>query len=233
MMGQDLEPARSVRARGVTGQLFGAPDPEPVRCDQIAPGAFVLRGLALEDEANMMAAIQTVAERAPFRHMITPGGFRMSVAMTNCGAFGWVTDRHGYRYDDHDPESDLPWPEMPQAFLDLAARAARKAGYPGFVPDACLINRYRSGSRLSLHQDRDERDFDAPIVSASFGLPAIFLFGGDQRSAKAGRHKLFHGDVAVWGGPSRMAFHGIGPLRDGDHPLTGPFRFNLTLRKAS
>jgi alkylated DNA repair protein (DNA oxidative demethylase) len=231
-MSEGRETPRAGRAPGDTGELFDPPHWEPGRREQIASGAFLLRGLGLDDETNLVTAVESVAERAPFRHMITPGGFRMSVAMTNCGRFGWVTDRRGYRYDDRDPETEKPWPDMPQAFLDLAARAVHQAGYGKFVPDACLINRYQPGSRLSLHQDRDERDFEAPIVSASLGLPATFLFGGDQRSAKAGRHKLLHGDVAVWGGASRLAFHGIAPLRDGDHPLTGPFRFNLTLRKA-
>jgi alkylated DNA repair protein (DNA oxidative demethylase) len=232
-MGYEPESARSARARRHTGRLFESPEQEGPQREDIAPGAFLFRDLALKDETDLMSAIDSVAARAPFRHMITPGGFRMSVAMTNCGAFGWVTDRRGYRYDDRDPETDAPWPDMPRPFLDLAKRAAQQAGYADFVPDACLINRYEPGSRLSLHQDRDERDFEAPVVSVSLGLPAIFLFGGDQRTAKAGRHKLFHGDVAVWGGPSRLAFHGIAALRAGDHRLTGPFRLNLTLRKAS
>ena len=179
-----------------------------------------------------MNAIDVVAARAPFRNMVTPGGHRMSVAMTNCGDFGWVSDRRGYRYEGADPESGRPWPAMPSCFLDLAARAARAAGYDDFVPDACLVNNYEPGTRLTLHQDRNERDFKAPIVSVSLGLPATFLFGGDERSDRPRRVKLLHGDVAVWGGPSRLAFHGIAPLREGAHPVTGRRRINLTLRKA-
>jgi len=163
---------------------------------------------------------------------VTPGGHRMSVAMTNCGESGWVSDRRGYRYDRVDPDSGLPWPAMPETFLGLAARAASAAGYRHFVPDACLINGYEPGTRLTLHQDRNERDFKAPIVSVSLGLPATFLFGGDQRSDRPRRVKLFHGDVVVWGGVSRLAFHGIAPLTDGEHPVTGRRRINLTLRKA-
>jgi alkylated DNA repair protein (DNA oxidative demethylase) len=156
----------------------------------------------------------------------------MSVAMTNCGRAGWVTDRSGYRYDPLDPVTQRPWPPMPAGFLELAARAASAAGFPGFVPDSCLINRYEPGTRLSLHQDRNERDFGAPIVSVSLGLPAVFLFGGSRRADRARRVRLESGDVVVWGGPARLAFHGVAPLADGDDPLTGNCRINLTLRKA-
>jgi DNA oxidative demethylase len=156
----------------------------------------------------------------------------MSVAMTNCGPLGWVSDRRGYRYDAIDPDSGQRWPEMPTVFLDLAARAAAEAGYADFAPDACLINRYEPGARLTLHQDRDEREVKEPIVSVSLGLPATFLFGGNERSDRTRRSRLFHGDVAVWGGPSRMAFHGIAPLADGEHPRLGRQRINLTFRRA-
>ncbi len=164
--------------------------------------------------------------------MVTPGGHSMSVAMTNCGSAGWVTDRSGYRYDGVDPESRAPWPAMPASFRELAARAAAEAGFGGFVPDACLINRYQPGARMSLHQDKDEDDFSAPIVSVSLGLPAIFLFGGLQRTDKPRRFRLEHGDIVVWGGPSRLSFHGIAPLADGEHALLGRQRINLTFRKA-
>ena len=156
----------------------------------------------------------------------------MSVAMTNCGDYGWVTDRSGYRYDRHDPDSGRPWPALPAVFLDLAERAAAAGGYPGFVPDACLINQYEPGSRLSLHQDRNEKDFGAPIVSVSLGLPATFLFGGDERTDRTRKVRVLHGDVAVWGGPSRLAFHGVAPLKDGEHEKLGRRRINLTLRRA-
>jgi alkylated DNA repair protein (DNA oxidative demethylase) len=198
----------------------------------LAEGAMVLGGFALTLEDPVVAALGEVVEQAPFRNMLTPGGRRMSVAMTNCGIVGWVSDRAGYRYDPHDPVSDRPWPPMPDAFATLARQAAARAGFAGFAPDACLVNRYEPGARLSLHQDRDEKDFEAPIVSVSLGLPAIFLFGGLQRSDTPRRVALTHGDVVVWGGPSRLRYHGVLPLEDGEHPRLGRFRINLTFRKA-
>lgn len=198
----------------------------------MAEGAVLLRGFARPVEADLIAAIGEIVAQAPFRHMETPGGHRMSVAMTNCGHAGWVTDRSGYRYDGVDPESRKAWPAMPASFRALAARAAAAAGFDGFSPDACLINRYQPGARMSLHQDRDEDDFSAPIVSVSLGLPAIFLFGGLQRSDKPRRFRLEHGDTVVWGGPSRLFFHGVAPLAAGEHAVLGRQRINLTFRKA-
>jgi alkylated DNA repair protein (DNA oxidative demethylase) len=198
----------------------------------LADGSVLLGGFARSVEALLLEAIETVVAKAPFRHMLTPGGYRMSVAMTNCGAAGWVTDRRGYRYDPTDPDSGEPWPAMPLVFADLAARAAVEAGFDGFVPDSCLINRYEPGARLSLHQDRNECDFDAPIVSASLGLPAVFLFGGQKRSDRPRRVTLAHGDVVVWGGPARMTFHGVMPLADGEHAVIGRRRINVTFRRA-
>jgi alkylated DNA repair protein (DNA oxidative demethylase) len=195
-------------------------------------GAALLRGFALTDADALMAALREIVAAAPARHMVTPGGFSMSVAMTNCGGVGWVTDRSGYRYDRLDPETGRPWPALPVLFLDLADRAAAAAGFPGFVPDSCLINRYEPGTRLSLHQDRNERDFGAPIVSVSLGLPAVFLFGGARRADRPRRIRLESGDVVVWGGPARLAFHGVAALADGHDPVTGRCRINLTLRKA-
>jgi DNA oxidative demethylase len=200
--------------------------------EMLEPGVAVLRGLALTREAEVVSALTSVGERAPFRHMVTPGGFRMSVAMTNCGLLGWVTDRKGYRYASVDPESGKDWPAMPEAFRKLAMEAAEIAGFSGFAPDACLINRYEPGAKMSLHQDKDERDFTQPIVSVSLGLPAVFLFGGDQRSDKSQRIAVEHGDVVVWGGPARLRYHGIAPLKPGWHPLLGAYRFNLTFRVA-
>ena len=197
----------------------------------MAEGAVLLRGFAGAVETGLIAALRATVEQAPFRHMMTPGGHQMSVAMTNCGSFGWVTERTGYRYDSHDPEAGRPWPPMPPSFRELAMRAAARAGFAGFAPDACLINRYQPGARMSLHQDKDELDLDAPIVSVSLGLPAIFLFGGLQRGDKPRRFRLQHGDVAVWGGPTRLAFHGVAPLADGEHALMGRQRINLTFRK--
>ena len=197
----------------------------------MAEGAVLLRGFASAVEGDLIAALRAIVVQSPFRHMMTPGGHQMSVAMTNCGSFGWVTDRTGYRYDANDPEAGKPWPAMPPAFRELARRAASHAGFAGFSPDACLINRYQPGARMSLHQDKDELDLAAPIVSVSLGLPAIFLFGGLKRSDRPNRFRLQHGDIAVWGGPARLAFHGVAPLADGEHALLGRQRINLTFRK--
>jgi DNA oxidative demethylase len=200
--------------------------------EPLAEGAVLLRGYAAAQVKALIEAVEKIAAVAPFRHMITPGGQKMSVAMTNCGRAGWVSDRKGYRYDPIDPSSGDPWPRMPAIFLRLAKNAAAAAGFAEFEPDACLINRYEPGTRLSLHQDKDEHDFGAPIVSVSLGLPAVFLFGGLSRSDRPRRLRVESGDVAVWGGPARLTFHGIAPLADGEHPLTGRARINLTFRKA-
>jgi alkylated DNA repair protein (DNA oxidative demethylase) len=198
----------------------------------MAEGAVLLRGFARPRESELIASLREIEAQAPFRHMQTPGGHAMSVAMTNCGGFGWVTDRSGYDYVPNDPLSGQPWPAMPAVFHDLATQAAERAGFPGFSPDACLINRYEPGARMSLHQDRDEQDFENPIVSVSLGLSAIFLFGGLKRSDKPARYRLEHGDIVVWGGPSRLFFHGVAPLADGEHGLLGRQRINLTFRRA-
>jgi alkylated DNA repair protein (DNA oxidative demethylase) len=203
---------------------------EPI--ERLAEGAMILRGFAIDDAARLMAAIQAIQKAAPFRHMVTPGGGRMSAAMTNCGSRGWVTDRKGYRYTAEDPETGKPWPALPPLFLDLARRAAEAADFPGFVPDGCLINRYEPGARMGLHQDKDEQDRTAPIISVSLGLPVVFLWGGLARRDRPVKIALASGDVAVWGGPSRFVYHGVAPLEDGEHPLTGRYRYNLTLRKA-
>ncbi len=200
--------------------------------EELGAGAVVLRGFALEEESRIFKALQGIVAEAPFRNMITPGGFQMSVAMTNCGAYGWVTDRTGYRYDKADPESGKPWPGMPYEFLALAQRAAASAGFAGFEPDACLINRYDPGARLTLHQDKNECNFMHPIVSVSLGIPAVFLFGGPRRKDKPMRVQLAHGDVVVWGGPARLYYHGVMPIKEGRHPLTDRHRINLTFRKA-
>ena len=196
----------------------------------IAPGAVLLRGFACDQAEALIHAARQVIAAAPLRRFITPGGRPMSVAMSNCGALGWVSDCSGYRYSPWDPLSDRLWPRMPDCFADLAMRAADAAGFTGFIPDACLINRYEAGARLSLHQDKDESDLSAPIVSVSLGLPAVFLFGTLRRADRPARYRLAHADVAVWGGPARLAYHGIAPLADGDHPLLGRQRINLTFR---
>ncbi len=203
-----------------------------VTSESLGAGAVLLRNFARSNEPALLASLKAVTAEAPFRHMVTPGGFRMSVGMTSCGALGWVTDRKGYRYDALDPESGRPWPPMPESFLHLATTAAEEAGFPRFVPDACLVNRYEPGAKLSLHQDKDERDFNQPIVSVSLGLPAVFLFGGENRTDKTARIHLTHGDVVVWGGPARLRYHGILPLKAGEHALLGECRVNLTFRKA-
>ena len=216
----------------MTADLFeSVADVRPSR-EAMAEGAILLRGFARQAEAGLLAALREIEAAAPFRRMFTPGGHQMSVAMTNCGEAGWVTDRRGYRYDGDDPESGKAWPAMPAAFRELAESATCEAGFADFAPDACLINRYEPGAKMSLHQDRDEKDFSAPIVSVSLGLPAIFLFGGMKRGDKPQRYRLEHGDVVVWGGPSRLFFHGVSPLGDGEHPLLGRRRINLTFRKA-
>ena len=215
----------------LTADLFESVSDTPSR-EAIADGAVLLRGFARPVEAELIAALREITAQAPFRRMFTPGGHQMSVAMTNCGRAGWVTDRSGYRYDPLDPESGQAWPAMPPALSRLAAEAAGEVGFKDFVPDVCLINRYEPGARMSLHQDRDELDFAAPIVSVSLGLPAIFLFGGSKRSDRTRRFRLQHGDVVVWGGASRLFFHGVAPLADGEHAVLGRQRINLTFRKA-
>ena len=198
----------------------------------LAEGVVLLRGFARAAAAMFEQAVAEVLALAPLRHMRTPGGRRMSVAMSNCGMLGWVSDERGYRYSPTDPEQGRPWPPMPHALHGLAREAAARAGFPGFDPDACLINRYEPGARMSLHQDRDERDLSQPIVSASFGLPATFLLGGATRAERASRLVLEQGDVLVFGGPARLRFHGVLPLAAGRHARLGAARVNLTFRRA-
>lgn len=214
-----------------TGDLFAETPPvQPV--ETLAEGAVILRGFARAQQRPLLHTIEQVALRAPFRNLLTPGGRRMAVAMTNCGALGWTSDRSGYRYCESDPLTQSPWLPMPAEFRILALSAAEQAGYANFQPDACLVNRYAIGTRLSLHVDQDERDASAPIVSVSLGAPATFLWGGLQRGDRTRRFLLESGDVVVWGGPARFTYHGVAPLAAGDHPLTGNLRFNLTFRKA-
>lgn len=215
----------------MTDDLFG----DPVRRDHetLGPGAVLLRGFALAEAEAVLAAVNAITTAAPLRHLITPGGFRMSVAITNCGSLGWISDRRGYRYSSLDPETGRPWPAMPDALLALAQSAAAEAGYAHFTPDACLINRYVPSARMTLHQDRNEKDFSQPIVSVSLGLPAVFQLGGMQRSDKTLRVPLEHGDVLIWGGASRLRFHGVLPLKAGWHDVLGEQRINLTFRCAN
>jgi DNA oxidative demethylase len=206
--------------------------PRTGESEPIGRRAFKLHGFALPYADELLTAIRLVEQRAPFRHLVTPGGFTMSVAMTNCGRLGWTSDRQGYRYSENDPDTGLAWPAMPPSFAGLARDAAAAAGFADFKPDACLVNRYGPGARLTLHQDKDELDLDAPIVSVSLGMNATFLFGGLKRADRAARIPLVHGDVAVWGGEDRLRFHGVLPLKEDPHPLLGPHRINLTFRKA-
>jgi alkylated DNA repair protein (DNA oxidative demethylase) len=213
-------------------ELFDPPAaPAPGR-EQLEPGAFVLRAFAVEEAPALLEAIGHVTQAAPLRQLTTARGWRMSVAMTNCGDVGWLSDHSGYRYDAIDPETNRPWPAIPDVFMHLAGRAASAAAFEGFAPDACLVNRYAPGARLTLHQDRDEQDFAAPIVSVSLGVPATFLWGGAARAVRPRRVRLDHADVVVWGGPARLNFHGIDTLREAHHALTGSARFNLTFRRA-
>ena len=220
------------KTQSATLPLFENAGQSAPRGEELARGALILRGFALPEERALLEALQAVTDAAPFRNMLTPGGYRMSVAMTNCGSLVWITDRRGYRYDHLDPESGKPWPAMPFAFSKLAASAAAEAGYADFHPDCCLLNRYQPGAKLSLHQDKDERDFSQPIVSVSQGIPAVFLFGGLERSDSTHRVAVTHGDVIVWGGPARLRFHGVMPLKEAEHALLGRQRINLTFRKA-
>jgi alkylated DNA repair protein (DNA oxidative demethylase) len=212
--------------------LFDDLPPRPdAAVTQFAPGAVWLHGLAFDEAATLLQAVESVLIQAPLRHMQTPGGYTMSVSTSSCGHLGWVSDPDGYRYAAHAPHTGQAWPAMPACLLALAQRAAAQAGYANFAPEACLINQYVPGAKLSLHQDKDEQDLSAPIVSLSLGLPAVFLFGTPSRKDRPQRHRLVHGDVVVWGGPSRLAFHGVAPLAEGEHALLGQRRINLTFRR--
>jgi alkylated DNA repair protein (DNA oxidative demethylase) len=208
--------------------LFTELETEPTY-EEIAPGAALMRGLALADDRELFEAVERVIFSAPLRQMMTAGGQRMSIMGTDCGAVRWIADK----YVGHDPLRPRRWPPMPPILNAFAIRCATRAGFPDFRPDACHVNRYQAGNRLGLHQDRNECDLTQPIVSVSFGLECVFLFGGLERGDPARHILLEHGDVIVWGGPSRMRFHGVQPLKPGSHPLTGPYRINLTFRKVA
>jgi DNA oxidative demethylase len=223
---------RRERSVPATLDLFADDTPQAPCIEHIGPRSLVLRGFALSRVEQLLPALQRVLSEASFRHMVTPGGFTMSVALSNCGSLGWVTDCSGYRYTSTDPDSGNPWPDLPDVFMQLAQAAASKAGFAGFVPDACLINRYAPGAKMSLHQDKNELDYEWPVVSVSLGIPATFLFGGMARSDKTQRVLLFHGDVVVWGGEDRLRYHSVLPLKHAEHPLLGEQRINFTFRKA-
>ena len=216
--------------------LFEDPPPEADALRvALAPGAVLMRGFALDGDVELLQAVESVLAQAPPRHWQTPGGGTMSVATTRCGPVGWVPDESdgdgGGHYVAQHPRTGQPWPAMPACLMDFALCAANEAGYPQFVPDSCLINHYVPGAKLGLHQDKYEIDLHAPIVSLSLGLPAVFLFGGFARSDRTQRYRLVHGDVVVWGGPSRLRFHGVLPVADGTHALVGRRRLNVTFRK--
>lgn len=218
---------------GPTADLFAdAALQQPAGREQIGEQSYVLRGYALPWIERLLPELRKILAQSPFRKMVTPGGFTMSAALSSCGDLGWSTDARGYRYTPLDPLSQQPWPAMPDALRLLAVQAAGDAGFADFAPDACLINRYVPGAKMSLHQDKNERRYSEPVVSISLGLPAIFLFGGHERSDKAQKVSLFHGDVVVWGGVDRLRFHGVMPIKEGVHPIMGPQRINLTLRTA-
>lgn len=216
----------------VTSDLFATAPAMPPARERLADGAVLLRAWAGGHDEEYRLAVNSIVATAPFRHMTTPGGFVMSVAMSNCGAAGWITDRTGYRYSAIDPLTATPWPAMPALLRTLAVEAAAAAGFSGFEPDACLLNRYAAGARMTAHQDRNERDLDAPIVSVSLGLPAVFLFGGATRKAEYLRVAVGHGDIVVWGGAARLNYHGVARLKPAQHPFAGEHRINLTFRKA-
>jgi alkylated DNA repair protein (DNA oxidative demethylase) len=215
-----------------TLDLFADDTPQPPGPEQIGPQSYVFRGFALPLAERLMLALEAVLSQAPFRNMVTPGGYTMSVALSSCGQYGWTTDRGGYQYTPIDPQTGEPWPDMPAVFLELARSAANAAGFADFVPDACLINRYIPGAKMSLHQDKDENDYQWPVVSVSLGIPAMFLFGGHARSDSTQKVPLFHGDVVVWGAEDRLRYHGVMPIRQADHPRLGEQRINFTFRKA-
>ncbi len=219
--------------QGPTGDLFteDALQQRPGR-EQIGQESYVLRGYALPWIDRVLPQLRGVLAQSPFRQMVTPGGFPLSAALSSCGELGWTTDSAGYRYSPLDPRSQQPWPAMPDTLRQLAVLAATEAGFCDFSPDACLINRYVPRAKMSLHQDKNERSYSAPVVSVSLGLPAIFLFGGHARSDKPQRISLFHGDVVVWGGVDRLRFHGVMPIKEGVHSIMGPQRINLTFRTA-
>jgi alkylated DNA repair protein (DNA oxidative demethylase) len=199
---------------------------------ELGEGAVHLPNFAKPLEAALLAQIEMLTQEAPFRRMSTRGGHVMSVALTNCGPLGWVSDQSGYRYSEHDPLTAKPWPLMPRIFAELAQRAALAAGFRRFEPDACLVNCYEPGSKMSLHQDRDELDKRQPIVSVSLGVSAQFLWGGSERNSPTRTITLSSGDVVIFGGASRLNFHGIKRLAVQSHPLTAERRYNLTFRRA-
>lgn len=223
---------RRMGSEPATLDMFADDAAQTPRTEQIGPRSFVLRGFALPSMELLLPALEQVLAQSPFRHMTTPGGFTMSVALSNCGSVGWVTDRAGYRYTHIDPQTGVPWPALPDPLLALAQTAAAASGFPGFMPDACLINRYVPGSKMSLHQDKNETGYEWPVVSVSLGIPATFLFGGLERSDKTQRVSLFHGDVVVWGDEDRLRYHGVLPLKHAEHPVLGEQRINFTFRKA-
>jgi alkylated DNA repair protein (DNA oxidative demethylase) len=199
---------------------------------QVAENVYWLKAYALSSEKSLLADFESVIFQAPLRHMMTKMGSAMSAAMTNCGALGWVSDRRGYRYDANDPATNKSWPLMPASFRQLATLAAAEAGFDDFLPDACLINQYQVGASMGLHQDKNELEFNQPIVSVSLGIPAIFQFGGLARTDKTIKIPLKHGDIVVWGGDARLKFHGIATIKSNKHPIFGAYRYNLTFRKA-
>jgi len=218
-----------MREIGVSGELFGA-DTGALEPEWVMEGVCLLRSFA--DPLRLAPLIESVLSISPLRQMVTSRGFKMSVATSNCGSVGWVSDRKGYRYSTVDPETQKPWPAMPEVFSQLASAAASKAGFRNFQSDACLINCYKSGTQMGAHQDKDEQDFAAPIVSVSLGIPARFFIVGPERRGQSTPIDLLSGDVVVFGGPARKHFHGVRKLKPAKDALFGDQRVNLTFRKA-
>ncbi len=205
---------------------------EQASTEVIDNDAIILKGFVRAKANQLVKDAELISQQSPFRTMTTPGGGKMSVAITNCGHCGWLSDEHGYRYQQIDPVTHRSWPEMPQSFLKICAAATKAASFAEFMPDACLLNKYQADAKMGLHNDNDEHDLTAPIVSVSLGLDAVFLFGGKTRQSPTRKYLLSHGDVVVFGGQSRLNFHGISLIKPTyiSDDLTD-HRLNLTFRK--
>lgn len=198
--------------------------------EEIYPDLFVLANFV--DTNPLMVQVERITKVSPFRKMMTPNGHYTGVALTNCGDFGWTSDRNEYRYSSSDPLNNQPWLAIPESFKALAKNAAHVAGFKDFEPDACLINQYLIGTKLGSHQDKNEKDFSQPIVSVSIGLSAVFQIFGNQRAGQAINYRLYDGDVVVWGNSARLCYHGVRTLSAAELDPTCQQRINITFRKS-